>query len=174
VPFQKEIYNFGSYFSGHYQIYGVKFQATCDCNSHLTSISVLCPGGTGDSKAYAASYLHYYVSNLPSGFISLQIMYSLSNTLLVPYSGQDSVDSSKDAFNFYLYQLRIHIVQAFGLLVSKWRIFKKPLEVKLFCVSHIVQACSWLHNFCIDNQNDSAPLILNRDPESFHPNFEEF
>jgi len=85
VPFQKEIYNFGSYFSGHYQIYGVKFQATCDCNSHLTSISVLCPGGTGDSKAYAASYLHYYVSNLPSGFISLQIMYSLSNTLLVPY-----------------------------------------------------------------------------------------
>jgi hypothetical protein len=48
------------------------------------------------------------------------------------------------------------------------------LEVKLFHGSHIVQACARLHNFCIDNRDDSAPLILNRDPESYHPNFEEF
>ncbi len=46
--------------------------------------------------------------------------------------------------------------------------------MKLFRVSHIVQACAQLHNFCIDNREDSAPLILNRDPESFHPNFEAF
>jgi hypothetical protein len=175
VPSQKETYNVGSYFSGHYQSYGVNIQATSDCNSRFTSISVLCPGGTGDSKAYAASYLHSYVSNLPFGFyLVADNAYTLSNTLLIPYSGQDRVDSSKDAFNFYLSQLRIRIEQAFRLLVSKWRIFKKPLEVKLFRVFHIVQACAQLHNFCIDNRDDSAPLILNRDPESYHPNFEEF
>jgi hypothetical protein len=152
VPSQKETYNVGSYFSGHYQSYGVNVQATCDCNSHFTSISVLCPGGTGDSKAYAASYLHSYVSNLPSGFyLVADNAYTLSDTLLIC----------------------IRIVQASGLLVSKWRIFKKPLEVTLFRVSHIVQACAQLHNF-IDNQDDSAPLILNHYPESYHPNLEEF
>jgi hypothetical protein len=48
------------------------------------------------------------------------------------------------------------------------------MEVKLFRVSHIVQACARLRIFCIDNREDSAPLILNHDPESFHPNFEAF
>jgi hypothetical protein len=118
VPSQKETFNVGSYFSGHYQSYGVNVQATCDCNSHFTSISVLCPGGTGDSKAYAASCLHSYVSNLPFGFyLVADNAYTLSDMLLIPYSGQDRVDSSKDAFNFYLSQLRIRIEQAFGLLV---------------------------------------------------------
>ena len=38
VPSQKEAYNVGSNFSGHYQSYGVNVQATCDCNSCFTSI----------------------------------------------------------------------------------------------------------------------------------------
>ncbi len=59
--------NVGSYFSGHYQSYGVNVQATCDAECRFTSISILCPGGTGDSKAFAASYLHQYVSSLPQG-----------------------------------------------------------------------------------------------------------
>jgi hypothetical protein len=110
VPSLKETYNVGSYFSGHYQSYGVNVEATCDCNSHFTSISVLCPEGTGDSKAYAASYLHFYVSNLPFVFYLIaDNAYTLSDTLLIPYSGQDMVDSSKDAFNFYLSQLHIRI-----------------------------------------------------------------
>jgi hypothetical protein len=56
--------------------------------------------------------------------------YSLPPTLLIPYSGKDKQDSSKHAYNFFLSQLHIHIEQAFGLHVSKWCIFKKPLEVK--------------------------------------------
>ena len=100
--------------------------------------------------------------------------YTLSDTLLIPYSGVDKQDPSKDVFNFYLSQLCIRIEQAFGLLVSKWRIFKKPLEAKLFRVGHIVQACAWLHNFCINNREDMVPVILNRDPDTFTPNFEAF
>ncbi len=169
MPSKKETYNVGSYFSGHYQSYGVNVQVTCDCNSCFTSISVLCPGGTGDSKAYAASYLYSYVSNLPLGFYLIaDNAYTLSDMLLIPYSGQDKVDSSKDAFNFYLLQLCICIVSV------KMEDLQKLLEVKLFHVAHIVQVCAQLHNFCIDYRDDSAPLILNRDPESFHWTFEAF
>jgi hypothetical protein len=168
VPSENETYNVGSYFSGHYQSYGVKVQEACDSNSHFTFIFVLCPGGTGDSRAYAASYLHSYVSNLPLGFyLVADYAYTIFDMLLILNSGQYMLDPSKDTFNFYLSQLFTRIEQAFGILVSKW-IFKKPMEVKLFCVSHIVQACTWLHHFCMDNREDSVPLILNHDPESFH------
>ena len=58
--------------------------------------------------------------------------YTLLEHLLIPYSGTNKKDESKDAYNFYISQLHIQIKQAFGLLVNKWQIFKKPLEVKLW------------------------------------------
>ncbi len=79
---------------------------------------------------------------------------------------------SKDICNFYISQLRIRVEQAFGLLVCKWRIFKKPLELKLHRVQHVVQACFRLHNFCIDNRDEKCAVILTRDVETFVPNYE--
>jgi hypothetical protein len=37
-----------------------------------------------------------------------------------------------NVFNFHLSQLRIKIEQLFGLLVNKWRVFKKPPEFVQF------------------------------------------
>jgi hypothetical protein len=65
------------------------------------------------------------VQELPDGYFAVgDNAYTLSITLLIPYSGKDEQNASKDAFNFFLSQLRIHIEQAFGLLVSKWRFLK--------------------------------------------------
>jgi hypothetical protein len=57
--------------------------------------------------------------------------YILSATLLIPYSGNDKRYPAEDFFNFYLSQLRKKIEQAFGMMVKKWRNFKKPKELKL-------------------------------------------
>jgi hypothetical protein len=141
------------------------------CVRSFHIIFYLMSGGKGDSKAFAAS-LQQYTAGLPQGFyMAADNAYTLSDTLLIPYSGVDKLDPSKDVFNFYLLQLRIQIEQAFGLLVSKWRIFKKVLEVKLFRVGHIVQACARLHNYCINNRDDNIPVISRRDPETFCPNY---
>jgi len=162
VPSASDTMNVVSYFSGHYQSYGMNVKVTCDAACWFTSISVLCPGGTGDSKAFAATFVQQYVSLLPRGFyMAADNAYTLSDTLLIPYCGVDKLDPSKDVFNFYLSQLHIWIEQAFGLLVSKWKIFKKPLEVKLFLVGHIVQACARLHNYCINNHDENIPVIVN-------------
>jgi hypothetical protein len=175
VPSASDTMNVASYFSGHYQSYSVNVQATCDAAYRFTLISVLCPGSAGDSKAFAASFVQQYVSSLLRGFYMVaNNAYTLSDTLLIPYCGVDKLDPSKDVFKFYLSQLHIRIERAFGLLVSKWRIFKKPLEVKLFHVGHIVQACARLHNYCINNRDENIPVIINRDPDSFAPNFEAF
>jgi len=55
------------------------------------------------------------VEQLPEGFyVVADDVYCLSSTLLIPYSGREKQDKSKDAFNFFLSQLRIQIEQAFG------------------------------------------------------------
>jgi hypothetical protein len=92
--------------------------------------------------------------------------YTLSGTALTPYYGVDKCEPSKDVFNFCLSQIRLRIKQAFGWLVSKWRILKKPLEVKLFHIGHIVQACTWLHNYCIHNKR-VRPILLSCDERTY-------
>jgi hypothetical protein len=119
-----------SYFSGHYQCFRLNFQATCGASCQFTSLSVLCLGGTSDSKAFYTYQTYNSVQDLPDGFFVVgDNAYALPPTLLIPYSGNKKKNSTKDAFNFFLSQLRIRIKQLFGLLVSKWLIFKKPLEV---------------------------------------------
>jgi hypothetical protein len=122
VPSSSEVIKVQSYFSGHYQCYGLNVQVTCDASCRFTSLSVLCPGGTPDSKTFYASHTYNSVQDLPDGFFVVgDNAYVLSPMLLIPYSGNEKKNSTKDAFNFFLSQLRIHIEQSFGLLVTKWR-----------------------------------------------------
>jgi hypothetical protein len=108
----------------------VNVQATCDACFRFTSLSVICPGATSDSKTFYASNIYNTISQLPAGFFVVgDNAYTLSSILLMPYSGATKLNPSRDAFNFFLSQLCIRVKQAFGMLVMKWRIFKRPLEV---------------------------------------------
>jgi hypothetical protein len=138
----REVKRVQSYFSGHYQCYGLNVQATCDANCQLTSLYVLCPSGTSDSKAFYALQMYNLVEDLPNGFHVLgDNTCMLSPTLLIPYSGKEKQNSFKDAFNFLLSQLQIRIKQAFRLLVTKWHVFKKPLEVRFWQTTLLIEAC---------------------------------
>ncbi len=57
--------------------------------------------------------------------------YKLSDVMLVPFTGSQRDDLGKDAFNFFLSQVRIPIEIAFGLLQTKWGILDQPLQVNL-------------------------------------------
>jgi hypothetical protein len=47
---------------------------------------VLCLGGTGESRAYQASELRYYIDGLPPGFYEVAAnAYILSEHLIIPY-----------------------------------------------------------------------------------------
>jgi DDE superfamily endonuclease len=56
---------------------------------------------------------------------------------------------AKEAYNFYLSQLRIRVEMAFGMLVNKWWIFKSPLMHNTAKASAIIQCAMRLHNLCI-------------------------
>ena len=158
VPSSNETGHVKSYFSGHYFCYGVNVQATCDASCRFTSVSVLCPGGANDVRAYSASPLEEIIEGLPPGFYVLgDNAYICTDRMLTFYSGRNKFEMSKDAYNFHLSQLRIRIEQTFGLLVNKWRIFKAPLEVALEKVPMVIHAAMRLHNFCIDNRDWEIP-----------------
>jgi len=59
-------------------------------------------------------------------------------------------DPEKDAFNFYLSQLRICIGQTFGLMTTKCRILCQPLQMHLKNVGKVFMCITRLHNFCIN------------------------
>ena len=67
-----------------------------------------CPGGTGDSKAFFSSSLYDILYTLlPGLYLIADIDYTLSEHLLIPYSGINKKEPIKDTYNFFLSQLRI-------------------------------------------------------------------
>jgi hypothetical protein len=85
-------------------------------------------------------------------FIVADAAYTLTTSLLTPFSGGDMKEKKNDIFNFYLSQLRIKIEQSFGLMVNKWRVFKKPVELRLERLPNLVECDMRLHNFYINEQ----------------------
>ncbi len=147
VPLGKDTSNIAAYFSGQYQCYRINLQAVCDSRCRFTYLSCQSPGGTGDSRAFHGTALSYFLQGIARGFYLVgDSAYTLSSSLLVPYTGSDKKVPENDVFNFYLSQLQIKIEQAFGLLVNKWRIFKKSVEINLRWVPLLVECCFRLHN----------------------------
>jgi len=85
----------------------------------------------------------------PKIFLDGDNAYICTETLLTPFSGVEKEDPAKDAFNFYLSQLRIPNEQTFGLMTAKWRILHQQLQTHLDKIGKIFMCISRLHNFCI-------------------------
>jgi hypothetical protein len=80
--------------------------------------------------------------------------YTLNETMLVPYPGQNIhiTHPELETFNFYQSQLRITIECTFGVFVRRWGILWKSMEYNLALQFEIVHACCRLHNFCIQRR----------------------
>ena len=151
TPATKETGNVKSYFSGHYQDYGINVQAACDSKCRFIYVSLAAPGGANDIAAYRKTSLSRKVEKLPLGkYVVGDNAYVCTEHLLTPFPGEQKNETSHDTYNFYLSQVRIRIEMAFGRLVNKWRIFRRPLQVRLKNVGKVFLCASMLHNFCID------------------------
>ncbi|KAH9111947.1 hypothetical protein AeMF1_013630 [Aphanomyces euteiches] len=125
------------------------------------------PGKVNDVTAFAKWRLNTKLKTQPHGYYIIgDNAYTLSEHLLVPFSKPELRTQARSDYNFYISQLRIRIEMAFGLLVNKWRIFKRPLRVKFSNCNQIINACVRLHNFCINErllglaQEDQASAIV--------------
>ena len=140
-----------SFYSGHYDVYGLNVQAVCDVNCCFLFFGVVAPGKCGNQVAFERTLLFEYIKHLPDGYYMIgDAAYSVGEKMLTPFTGGHRSDPAKDAYNFFLSQLRIRIEMSFGLLTNKWRILQAPLQTSLKLSSEILMSCGRLHNFCIN------------------------
>ena len=169
VPSKKEVSNVRSFFSGHYNTYGMNIQGACDHLSRFVFLGVAGPGVMGDRDAIFQCHLGDLIENLPGLFCAIgDCAYTPTEHLVPIFGGPQANITANSNFNFYASQCRIRIEMAFGLMVQKWGILKKPLTCKLTNVWKVVVAIAKLHNFCINERlSRSLPPCPNGTERSF-------
>ncbi|XP_064468501.1 uncharacterized protein LOC135379186 [Ornithodoros turicata] len=81
--------------------------------------------------------------------------FPLRPDFLRPFPGAD-LNDTKRVYNIRLSHARRCVENAFGILASRWRIFRRPINVKVENMDLLVQACVVLHNF-LRVQEETAP-----------------
>jgi hypothetical protein len=138
------------YHSGHYGAYGLNVIAACDHLLRFTYMAVAGTGRTNDNRSLRRlQQLRHWIDNLPPQyFIVGDNAFNLTDKMIVPFSGPQRRQQHKSDYNFYLSQLRIRIEMAFGLMTTKWRIFRRPLDFslekikKIICNNEALQLCA--------------------------------
>ena len=141
--------------------YPIPVQAIADSDYCFLLFSALCKGSTYDSLAHNVSALGMFLRDhkLPSGFwIAGDKAYNCTESLITPVPATVA-DEWEDAFTFYQSFLRMHIEQAFGLLMSKWRMlyhfnFSVQNSARLICVA------MKLHNFVRGESGSISPRVI--------------
>lgn len=152
-PSKKEAGNVRSFFSGHYQTYGVNCQAVADHHCRFTFFAVAGPGVLGDRNAINEAGLGALINELPGLYCVIgDCAYTPSEHLVPIYGGKQALTEVNDNFNFYASQCRIRIEMAFGLMVKKWGILGRAMSLKLKYITPLILAVSRLHNFCINER----------------------
>jgi hypothetical protein len=157
VPSKKEVGNVRSFFSGHYQCYGVNIQAAADHQCRFIHLAFAAPGVTGDRDAIKQCSLYDLIEGLPLGVCVIgDAAYQPTEHMVPVYQGADKLTTKYDNFNFFASQCRIRVEMAFGMMQSKWGILQRPIGCSLSNMLWLVQAIGRLHNLCINERLDKS------------------
>lgn len=146
------------FYCGRKKKFALNLQGVCDSQRRFLDISIRQPGSTSDFLSFQTSSLFHHMeepSFLSPGLALFGDSAYVSNSYMVtPFKAVSS--GPKDSFNYYQSQVRIAIECAFGILVHKWGILRKPIPVNISVqrTTALVNALCKLHNYCIDAQDD--------------------
>ena len=70
-----------------------------------------------------------------------------------PFAGKQLTDETRKIFNYRVSKARIISENTCGILVSRWRIFQRPIEGKPEVAEKIVVAATALHNYLQQTDN---------------------
>jgi DDE superfamily endonuclease len=122
------------FFCGRKHKFGLNMQATCDSECRFLDVCIKHPASTSDFLvSFTTSSLYRKLEQkdfmAPDLCIFGDAVYSNCRYFATPYKNVAS--GTKDDYNFYHSQLRIKIECAFGQLVSRWGILRRPLPCKM-------------------------------------------
>ena len=123
--------------------------AVCDSKRRFTFFDISQVATTHDSTAWGRSKLGARVNDgglPPPFFLNGDNAFVLSNSMIVPSGAPED-----DDFDYYQSSARMPIECAFGILVRRWGVLWRPLEMRFDRRAAVAGACMRLHNFCINS-----------------------
>jgi len=95
-------------------------------------------------------------SVLPYVFVGDEA-YPLTTYLMRPYPKRSNLDLKKKVYNYRHSRARRVIESAFGILVARWRIFRRPINTYVSKAEKMVLATICLHNYIISKELQRRP-----------------
>ena len=139
--------------------FGLNMMGTVDCLGRFLDVDIRHPGSTSDFLVFATSDLKDKLET--PGFLCPGLVLFGDNAyvntwyMVVPFK---CAQDTQDDFNFYHSQVRINVECAFGKLVHRWGILRRPLSsaIGLERISPLIMALCRLHNFCINSSQNQS------------------
>ncbi|XP_011870670.1 PREDICTED: uncharacterized protein LOC105563580 [Vollenhovia emeryi] len=183
-------HNAGSLYYNYKNYHSIVLLGICDANYMFTFVDIGAYGRRSDGGIFRDSIVgqKFYnkemrlpepekltVDGDPMPYVLVaDEAFQLTDFLLRPYPGKGGLNHEKNIYNYRLSRARRTIENTFGILVSQWRILKKPIDATVKNTMQIVQAIICIHNWLrkqdLDkNEYISADMIDCDGPNSFIP-----
>ncbi|XP_065305170.1 putative nuclease HARBI1 [Dermacentor albipictus] len=161
----------GSDFYNYKGFYSLIVLALADANYRLIMVDMGAQGRYSDASFFKRSLLQAVfeegalglpssISKWPPCFVG-DAAFPLRTYLMRPYPGR-KLDDRKKVFHYRFSRARRCIENAFGILVSRWRVFLGTVEGAPELLNNMIQAAVCLHNFlkadaayCPDEYSDT-------------------
>ena len=150
----------GSAFFNYKGCFSTVLLAVTDADYKLSYVSIGAYGREHDGTIFTKSSLGQRLAEgsldipvagpdeLPYAFVADEA-FPLREQIMRPYAGRRMATEpeKKRIFNYRLSRARRVVENTFGILVSKFRIFRQPIHAKLETVDAIVKSTCVLHNY---------------------------
>ena len=142
------------FYCGRKKKFGLNMMGTVDHAGRFLDVEIRHPGATSDYLCFETSTLKRKL--VEKNFLAPGLVlfgdnaYVDSEYMVVPFKNP-KIECGEDDFNFFHSQVRINVECAFGMLVHRWGILRRPIsaQIGLQKTTALVMALCRLHNYCI-------------------------
>lgn len=141
----------GSDYFNYKKSYSIVLMALVDSDYCFLYVDVGAKGRGSDAGIFQNSSLYNSLETnslaIPNNFVILAVdAFPFKNYIMKPYSRRN-LTPAESIYNYRLSRARRVVENAFGILASKFRLFEKPISLKLETLDKVVLACCAIHNW---------------------------